>query len=136
MATKSLFPEDMIKSSEFSIESVAGKLLYFQEQIHLLHWITSNEAEHLALGGMYEYIQDFRDDVTEKLMGYTNRKIRGFKMDSISEGVVSSTIISDLIIFAHELKNWARMNDYDDVENLSQSLSGEAAKVRYKLTQS
>jgi hypothetical protein len=136
MATKSLFPEDMIKSSEFSIESVAGKLLYFQEQIHLLHWITANEAEHLALGGMYEYIQDFRDDVTEKLMGYTNRKIRGFKMDSVSEGVVSSTIISDLIIFAHELKNWARMNDYDDVENLSQSLSGEAAKVRYKLTQS
>lgn len=126
----------MQQSSELSLESIAGKLTYFQEQLHLLHWITSNEAEHLALGGLYEYIQDFKDDVIEKLMGYSNRKIRGFKIDVIYEGAVSNTIVSDLITFAHELKNWAKLNNYDDVENLAQSLSGEAAKVRYKLTQS
>ena len=40
MALKSLFPEDMMKSSgaEMTLESVAAKLTYFHEQLHLLHW--------------------------------------------------------------------------------------------------
>jgi hypothetical protein len=91
-------------------------------------------AEHMALGGLYDYVHDFKDGVLEKLMGYANRRVRAFKIEPVSEGAVASTIVSDLITFAHELKNWARMNDYDDIENLAQSLSGEAAKVRYLLT--
>lgn len=130
----SLFPDNMLRSSELSLESVAGKLTYFHEQLHLLHWTTSSYAEHMALGGLYDYVHGFKDDVLEKLMGYANRKVRSFSIQPISDGVVATTIVSDLITFAHELKNWARMNDYDDVENLAQSLSGEAAKTKYLLT--
>jgi len=131
----SLFPDSMMRQpSELSLESVAGKLTYFHEQLHLLHWTTMSYAEHMALGGLYDYVHDFKDGVLEKLMGYANRKVRAFKIEPISEGVVANTIVSDLITFAHELKNWARMNDYDDIENLAQSLSGEAAKTRYLLT--
>jgi hypothetical protein len=81
-------------------------------------------------------VHDFTDDVIEKIMGYSNRKIRTLKIDLISEGVIANNVVSDLIIFAHDLKEWAKSNNYDDVENLAQSLSGEAAKIRYKLTQS
>lgn len=124
----------MKQPSELSIESVAGKLTYFHEQLHLLHWTTPSYAEHMALGGLYDYVHGFKDDVIEKLMGYANRKIRAFKIEPVSDGVVANTIVMDLITFAHELKEWAGNNNYDDVENLAQSLSGEAAKTKYLLT--
>jgi hypothetical protein len=132
----SLFPDNMMvkQPGELSLESVAGKLTYFHEQLHLLHWTTMSYAEHMALGGLYDYVHDFKDGVLEKLMGYANRRVRGFKVEPVSEGAVANTIVSDLIVFAHELKNWARANDYDGVENLAQSLSGEAVKTRYLLT--
>ncbi len=47
MALKSLFPDDMMKSSSsegLTLESIAAKLTYFHEQLHLLlvlndwHW--------------------------------------------------------------------------------------------------
>lgn len=134
MATPSIFPDNMMRSSELSIESIAGKLTYFHEQLHLLHWSTSSYAEHMALGALYDYVHDFKDGVIEKLMGYSNRKVRAFKIDPISDSVIATTIVSDLVTFAHDLKNWAKSNNYDDVENLAQSLSGEAAKTRYLLT--
>ncbi len=77
MALKSLFPEDMISkgaSSDLSLESIAAKLTYFHEQLHLLHWQTTSYAQHKALGKLYEYVQDFKDGVIEKLMGYRASK--------------------------------------------------------------
>ena len=67
---KSLFPEEMMKSGELNLETIAGKLTYFHEQLHLTHWQTTSYAEHKALGKLYEYVQDFKDDVIEKLMVY------------------------------------------------------------------
>jgi hypothetical protein len=73
---KSLFPEDMLKSGagEMTLEGIAGKLTYFQEQLHLLHWTTTSYAEHKALGKLYEYVHDFKDGVIEKLMGYMGKR--------------------------------------------------------------
>lgn len=134
---KSLFPEEMFSSGgELSIESVASKLLYFQEQIHLIHWRTQNNAEHRALGDLYEFIQDFRDEAVEKLMGYTGRKVDQFKLDPISSTVGHDEIVDNLITYAHTLMIWARTNQYCDIENIAQSLSGKAARAKYLLTQS
>jgi hypothetical protein len=134
---KSVFPQDMLNSGtgEFSIETVAAKLLYFQEQLHLIHWRTSNNAEHRALGDLYEFIQNFRDEVVEELMGYTGRKVSAFKIDPISDTLGHDEIVDNLITYAHSLMTWARANQYCDVENLSQSLSGKAARTKYLLTQ-
>ena len=59
MALKSLFPEEMIKSASegLTIEIIAGKLTYFHEQLHLLHWQTTSYAEHQALGSLYDYVK-------------------------------------------------------------------------------
>jgi hypothetical protein len=132
---KSIFPQDMLNSGgELSIEIVASKLLYFQEQIHLLHWRTNSYAEHMALGGLYEFIQSFRDDVVEKLMGYASRKVNLFKPELLSESISSNEVVDSLITFSHSLMTWARSNQYCDVDNMAQSLSGEAAKIKYLLT--
>ena len=87
MALKSLFPEEMISKgtgSELSLESIAAKLTYFHEQLHLLHWQTTSYAEHQALGGLYDYVHDFKDGVIEKLMGYTGKRPSVYKIEALS----------------------------------------------------
>lgn len=132
----SLFPQEMMKSSggEMTLETVAAKLTYFHEQLHLLHWTTQSYAEHQALGGLYDYVHDFKDGVVEKLMGYIGRRPKAFKLEPLSDTASSSMVVSELITFAHDLMTWAERNQYCDVENLAQSLSGEAAKTKYLLT--
>lgn len=132
---KSLFPSEMLNSgTELTLESVAAKLTYFHEQLHLLHWQTSSYAEHQALGGLYDYVHDFKDGVIEKLMGYMGKKPKAYKMEPLSDGANATMIVSDIISFAHQLMTWAEANKYCDVENLAQELSGEAAKTKYLLT--
>jgi hypothetical protein len=135
---KSLFPSDMLASSaassEMTLEGIAGKLTYFQEQLHLLHWQTESYAEHKALGKLYEYIQDFKDDAIEKLMGYTGRRPKAFKIEPCSDGVGADAVVSSLLSFSSSLKSFAESNGYHDISNLADALSGEAAKTRYLLT--
>ena len=136
MALKSLFPEDMISKgagSELSLESIAAKLTYFHEQLHLLHWQTTSYAQHKALGKLYEYVQDFKDGVVEKLMGYTGKRPGAYKIDALTN-CTSAQCVSDLLSFASELKAYGEKNSFHDVCNLADALSGEAAKTKYLLT--
>jgi hypothetical protein len=134
---KSLFPQEMINKSNgpgtMSLESIASKLTHFQEQLHLLHWQTSSYAEHKATGKLYEYIQDFKDDLMEKLMGYTARKPMSLKIDPIGPAEVVM-VVSELMSFASSLKVYGESNAYHDIANLADALSGEAAKTKYLLT--
>ena len=134
---KSLFPEEMINKSNgpgtMSLESIASKLTHFQEQLHLLHWKTSSYAEHKATGKLYKYLQDFRDDLMEKLMGYTARKPMSLKIDPIGPAEVAM-VVSELMSFASSLKVYGESNSYHDIANLADALSGEAAKTKYLLT--
>ena len=135
MALKSLFPEEMMSrsSGELTLETIAAKLTYFHEQLHLLHWQTSSYAEHQALGGLYDYVHDFKDGLVEKIMGYTGKRPSGYKIDPLG-GAQATAVVSELMSFASNLKSYGEANSYHDVCNLADSLSGEAAKVRYLLT--
>lgn len=134
---KSIFPQDMMKSSgsEMSLEGIISKLTYFENQIQLIHWQTLSHAEHSALN-FYDYLHDFKDEVVEKLMGYMGKRPKAPKVMPVTDGIISSNIVSEVIEFAHQLMEWAESNNYCDVENMAQSLSGEAAKTKYLLTQS
>ena len=133
----SIFPDSISLSKnstkELTLETIASKLTYFQEQIHLLHWQTNSYAEHKNLGSLYEYIQEFKDDLIEKLMGYTGKKPAVYKLEPLSTST-SNVVVDELISFAKSLKEYGEMNCYQDVCNLSDSLSGEAAKSKYLLT--
>lgn len=133
----SIFPDSISLSKnstkELTLETIASKLTYFQEQIHLLHWQTNMYSEHKALGRLYEYIQDFKDELIEKLMGYTGKKPAVYKLEPLSAST-SNVVVNELISFAKSLKEYGEMNCYQDVCNLSDSLSGEAAKTKYLLT--
>jgi len=136
---KSLFPQEMLSSAsgELSPDVIATKLTYFELQLHNLHWATRSYAEHQALGGLYDAVFDFKDDVIEKIMGYsggTRAKIGNpGQLKDYSPGV-SSQVVSELITFAKQLENYGASNNMPDVENLAQGLSGTAAKTKYLLT--
>ena len=130
---KSLFPQEMLQSGEMSLDSIAAKLTYFHEQLHLLHWQTTSYAQHQALGGLYDYVHDFKDGVVEKLMGYMGKRPGAYKIDPLGSKDAMSTV-SELMSFASSLKSFAEGNGYHDIANLADALSGEAAKTKYLLT--
>jgi DNA-binding ferritin-like protein len=136
MALKSLFPEEMVNKvagSELSLESIAAKLTYFHEQLHLLHWQTTSYAQHKALGKLYEFVQDFKDGVVEKLMGYTGKRPAPYKIEPLTN-CAAAQCVSDLMSFASDLKMYGEKNSFHDICNLADALSGEAAKTKYLLT--
>ena len=130
---KSLFPDEMMKSGELNLETIAGKLTYFHEQLHLTHWQTKSYAEHQALGGLYDYVHDFKDGVIEKLMGYTGKRPAPYKIEPLTN-CTGDECVSKLLTFASSLKSYAESNGYHDISNLADALSGEAAKTKYLLT--
>ena len=130
---KSLFPDEMMKSGELNIDTIAGKLTYFHEQLHLLHWQTKSYAEHQALGGIYDYVHDFKDGVIEKIMGYTGKRPGVYKIEPLSTAD-SNSVVTALMDFSSNLKRYAESNSYHDIANLADALSGEAAKTKYLLT--
>ena len=138
MAIKSLFPQGMMQSSggELSPDVVATKLTHFELQLHNLHWATRSYAEHQALGGLYDKVFDFKDEIVEKIMGYTGTRAKICAHAPLKDyGLgVSEQVVSELISFAKQLENYAGANNMPDIENIAQSLSGEAAKTKYLLT--
>ena len=130
---KSLFPEEMMKSGELNLETIAGKLTYFHEQLHLTHWQTTSYAEHKSLGKLYEYVQDFKDDVIEKLMGYTGKRPTPYKIEPLIN-CTGNECVSNILSFASSLKSYGEANSYHDIANLADALSGEATKTKYLLT--
>ena len=122
-----------MKSGELNLETIAGKLTYFHEQLHLTHWQTTSYAEHQALGGLYDYVHDFKDGVIEKLMGYTGKRPTPYKIEPLTN-CTGNECVSNLLSFASSLKSYAESNSYHDIANLADALSGEAAKTKYLLT--
>jgi hypothetical protein len=132
---KSIFPDEMMKSSgaEMTIESIAAKLTFFHEQLHLTHWQTTSYAEHQALGGLYDYVHDFKDGLIEKIMGYTGKRPAAYKIEPLTN-CTGIQCVTDLLSFASSLKDYGERNSFHDVCNLADALSGEAAKTKYLLT--
>jgi hypothetical protein len=133
---KSLFPEEMLSKAnggELSLESIAAKLTYFHEQLHLTHWQTTSYAQHQATGALYDYVHDFKDGLIEKLMGYTGKRPGAYKIEPLTD-CTAEKCVSDIMSFASSLKMYGEKNAYHDVYNLADALSGEAAKTKYLLT--
>jgi DNA-binding ferritin-like protein len=139
MAIKSLFPQEMFEGvggSSLNLDGVAAKLTHFVDQLHLLHWQTTSYAEHQALGALYDKVFDLKDEIVEKIMGYSGTRPKASKHDMLRDYSIGITksVVNDLKMFAKELEEYGESNNMPDIENIAQSLSGEAAKTLYLLT--
>jgi len=135
---ESIFPKEMLKGGTLSLDSIKAKLNYFELQLHELHWQTKSYAEHMALGSLYDKVFDLKDEIVEKIMGYTGVRTKAMPVDPIknySSGL-STQVVSELIIFAKQLETYAEGNNMPDISNIAQSLSGDASRTKYLLTMS
>lgn len=135
---KSLFPSEMLKSSggELSPDVIATKLTHFELQLHNLHWATKSYAEHMALGGLYDKVFDLKDEIIEKIMGYTGTRAKIGAHSPLKDygAGVSESVVNELQAFAKQLEAYGEANGMPDIENIAQGLSGDAAKTKYLLT--
>ena len=139
MALKSLFPDDLMESKgsgSLTLETIAGKLSYFHEELHLLHFQTTSFAEHSALGTIYDKVADLQDEIVEKIMGYTGKRVKAYKIDALKDysAGMPNTVVRELVTFAKDLQDFGKANNMPDIENIAQSLSGEASQTLYRLT--
>ena len=137
MAKMNFFPDEMRpQGGSLSLDVIKAKLNYFELQIHELHWQTFGLGEHEALGDAYNLVFTIKDEIVEKIMGYTGVRTKAMKVEEIknySPGMPNQ-VISELISFAKQLEDFGETNNMPDIENIAQSLSGDAAKIKYRLT--
>jgi len=116
---------------------IKERLFYFSDAAEHFHLETKSYAEHKALDILYSGVNEFKDDILEKLMGYIGGdRIGAVKiadMPEYSEKEVK-ILISEIEEFSYSLYEWAGDKKYCDIENKAQELSGLSSKVAYLLT--
>ena len=129
--------ENEKKEVSLTPEYIQGKLFYLSDASHKLHLDTKSYAEHKALDKLYEGLIGFRDEISEKLMGYLKgKRIGKIKIDELPEYTDGAPLklANEVIDFAYELYEFAGEKHYCDIENISQSLSGLGAQTVYLLS--
>lgn len=122
---------------ELTPEYIQAKLFYFHDAAHKFHLDTKSFEIHKACDGLYKDLVSFKDDISEKLMGYLGgKRIGEIKIESIpsySDAEVKK-LAEDIKDFGYDLYEWAGEKHYCDIENMAQNLSGLGAKTIYLLT--
>ena len=126
----------LIKRPSLEISTFFGRLFQARTEIHQYHLKTTSYAEHQALGGLYDKVFDLKDEIVEKIMGYTGTRPKASKHEMLRDYSIGITksVVTDLKSFAKDLEEYGESNNMPDIENIAQSLSGEAAKTLYLLT--
>jgi DNA-binding ferritin-like protein len=118
-------------------EVIQSNLFYFQTAASKFHLDTESYAIHKATKKLYESLDGFRDEISEKLMGYMGGKrigqLKGKDVPEYSDKEVKK-LTEDIISFARELQEYAEQKEYCDLSNIAQSLSGLGAQTMYLLT--
>lgn len=123
--------------SKLNPEEIQSKLFYLSDAAHKLHLDTKSYAQHKALGKLYEGLIGFRDEISEKMMGYMDgKRIGSIKVGALPEfsEKTAMDLAKEVRDFGMELKEYAEEKDFCDVENVAQSLSGLGASTVYLLT--
>lgn len=106
-------------------------LLEAASQIRVLHWGTSSYAEHVALGGLYEAVNDATDRIAEALMGAQAQrlKLKGtLELVDYAEGMPSSYVAG----LGKALESITGLPT--DILNTRDDLLGAVHKTSYLLT--
>ena len=118
------------------IDNIATQTAMHFEKIQFVHHNTLFFSQHVSLNEAYDKVQDLRDEIIEKAIGYTGQRYKCLKLECIDNtpDKILQEVVSDMISFATYLRKWAVDNSYDDIENLAQSYSGIAAHIKYFIT--
>jgi len=120
----------------FSVDEIATQLYMLPDKVQFCHHSTTSYAQHIALDRTYETIDDLKDEIIEKLIGYTGTRFSTLSLSPISGfgENMPMQVAKEIQDFGYRLYEWAEQMHYCDVENLAQSYSGAGAQLSYLLT--
>ena len=113
-------------------KEIITTLMYTGLQVHIFHLQTTSYAEHMALGSLYDAIQDATDTFAEALIGNENGKRPSlktqFELSDYAEGTAAQ--------FVEQFVDWLNKigNLPTDVLNMRDDLLAKAHKTRYLLS--
>jgi len=118
------------------LNDIASSLYSLPVKVQFCHHLTSSYSAHKALDETYSSINDLKDGILEKLMGYSNIKFNKINIPSLSSytEMMNVEVANEIMAFGSKLEKWAAKNSYCDIENLAQEYSGVGAKLKYLLT--
>lgn len=118
-----------------SINDIAGHLFILPVKVQFCHHLTSSYAAHKALDGLYDTINSMKDEIIEKVMGYTNTKYSELNLSKISnfKEADCKSIAYEVMNYGKQLEEWAGKQGWCDIENLAQSYSGAGAQCVFLL---
>lgn len=110
-----------------------ARLMECIQSLHLQHWMTKSYAQHQALGGLYESLEDFLDTYVETLIGAQDR--------SVLAGISTLAVGGDIASILTKLEGILRDEVSRDVGeketallNIRDEALGAVQKTRYLLT--
>ena len=99
------------------------------------HHNTLSTSRHKSIDQVQEMFNDLKDDLIEKIIGYTGFRYNKTTISPIEYSIESLMNFPKVIMsFADELESFGKDNGYTDIENIAQEISGIGAKLSYLLT--
>jgi len=83
------------------INSIASYLYLLPVKVQFCHHLTTSYASHKATDGLYDTINGLKDEIIEKLIGYT-----GTKFSQLTLGNVSGFKEPNCLSIAYEVMNY------------------------------
>ena len=119
------------------VEEITGHLMKCLNQIKLMHWQTTGDARHRALGELYDALNEQIDEFLETLFGkYQRPKFgKGVSLDLMD---LSQIGIEDYLIqlgdYLISLTDVLDPRKDSDLLNMRDTMLGEVNHTRYLLT--
>lgn len=117
-------------------QSIINKLYSLPIKVQFCHHLTTSFAAHKALDTAYESLNDLKDSIIEKLIGYSGERFKSVTIPTYSNYTeeMNLEVAKEIKTFGEELEIYAESMDYCDIENLAQEYSGVGAQLTYLLT--
>ena len=118
-----------------SINDIAAHLFLLPIKVQFCHHLTTSYAAHKALDGLYDTINGLKDEIIEKIMGYSGTKYSELQLGTISgfKETNCKSVAYEVMNWGKQLEEWAEKQGFCDIENLAQSYSGAGSQALYLL---
>lgn len=127
---------ETITTKAMSINDIATHLFLLPVKAQFCHHLTTSYAAHKALDGLYDSINEMKDKIIEKIIGYTGTRYNELNLSKVSgfKETDCKSIAYEVMNYGKQLEEYASKQKWCDIENLAQSYSGAGAKALYLLS--
>jgi hypothetical protein len=117
------------------VQKIVNTLHQLSIMFETYHHNTKSTSKHNAIDQAHEMYSDIKDDLIEKIIGYTGLRYEKTEIETIEYSIENLDKFPDFIInFSKTIEDFAISNKYGDIGNIAQELGGIGAKLSYLLT--